>query len=227
MKFLNPIVLSQIPKKAKRILDLGCGAGMMGQKIKESQECSMVGVNISESEAKLASQWLDKVIVRDLNNFDASNLGKFDCIICSHILEHLYQPQQLLIQLHRNLSPDGILIVALPNILFWKQRLSFLAGDFKYIDGTLTDHGHIHFFDWNTSRQLIEEAGYEILSRCADGNFPLPFIRNLIPVFAQKIDRIALKLRPGVFGIQSIITARGRIDKPFANIDTVASKDNI
>jgi len=208
--FINPPLLSQILKKAKHILDLGCGDGRMGKKIKELQECSVVGVNISEFEAQLASKSLDKVIVHDLNNLDTSNLGKFDCIICSHILEHLYQPQQLLIQLHRNLSPDGILIVGLPNILFWRHRLRFLLGDFKYLKGTATAHDHIHFFDWETSRQLIEEAGYEILSRCADGNFPLPFIRKLIPVFAQKIDRIALKLRPGVFGVQFIITARAR-----------------
>lgn len=227
MEFINLVVLSQVPKKAKRILDLGCGDGRMAGKLKESQECSVVGVNISEVEAKLASQWLDKVIVSNLNNFDTSNLGKFDCIICSHILEHLYQPQQFLMQLHRNLSPDGILIVALPNILWWRKRLSFLAGEFKYIDGTATAHDHIHFFDWKTSRQLIEGSGYEILSRCAGGNFPLPFIRNLIPAFAQKIDRIALKLRPGVFGFQFVITARSRIDKPSANIDAVALNGNI
>lgn len=216
-EFINPFVLSCVPKKAKHILDLGCGDGRMGKKIKESQECNVVGVNISEYEARLASQWLDKVIVGDLNNLDTSNLRKFDCIICCHILEHLYQPQQLLLQLHRNLSPDGVLIVALPNILWWRKRLSFLAGDFKYINSTVTDPSHMHFFDRKTSRQLIEEAGYEILSQCADGNFPLPFIRKLIPVFAQKIDRLALKFRPGVFGVQFVITARSRIDRLAVN----------
>ncbi len=222
MDFINLPLLSQVPKKAKRILDLGCGDGRMGKKIKELQECSVMGVNVSEFEAQLASKSLDKVVVGDLNNFDISNLGKFDCIICSHIIEHLYEPQQLLMQLRRNLSPNGILVVGLPNILFWKYRLRFLAGNFKYIKGTPLDPGHMRFFDWKTSRQLIEEAGYEIVSMCAEGNFPLLFIRKLIPVFAQKIDRIAIKLRPGVFGVQFIITARSRIDKLSVNIDTVA-----
>ena len=217
IEFINPAVLSQVPKKARHILDLGCGDGRIGRKIKNAQECSVVGVNISESEVQLASQQLDKAIVCDLNNIDTSCLGKFDCIICCHILEHLYQPQQLLLQLHRNLSPDGVLIVALPNILWWRKRLSFLAGEFKYIYGTATDPSHLHFFDWKTSRQFIEEAGYEILSQCAGGNFPLPFIRKLIPVLAQKIDRLALKLMPGVFGFQFVITARSRIDKPPLN----------
>lgn len=216
-EFTNPAVLKQIPQKAKLILDIGCGDGRMGKKIKELHQCSVVGINISEFEANLASQWLDKVIVGNLNSFDTSNLGEFDCIICSHILEHLYHPQQLLVQLHRNLRPDGILIAALPNILFWRQRLRFMAGEFKYIEYTPTDPGHIHFFDWKTARQLFEEAGYEILSQSADGNFPLPFIRKIIPVFAEKIDRIALKFRPGAFGIQFIITAGSRIYKPPLN----------
>jgi len=226
MDFLNPALLARIPKEAKHILDLGCGDGRIGKKIKELQECSVVGVNISESEAQAASKSLDKVIIGDLNNFDISNLGKFDCIICSHILEHLYQPQQSLMHLHRDFNPDGILVVGLPNILFWRCRFSFLAGNFKYIRGTATDPTHMHFFDRKSSRQLIEGAGYEVLSQQADGNFPLPFIRRFIPILAEKIDRFALNHWPGMFGVQFIITARSRIDKSCVNINTLLSGDN-
>src|SRR5205823_9801714 len=99
-----------------------------GRELKEITDREVVGVTYSKEEAALAARNLDRVIVCDLNDFDSENLGEFDCIVCSHVLEHLYQPEQLLIHLRPRLSFGGRLIVALPNILFWKQRIQFLRG---------------------------------------------------------------------------------------------------
>jgi 2-polyprenyl-3-methyl-5-hydroxy-6-metoxy-1,4-benzoquinol methylase len=127
---VNIAVLCRAPASAKRLLDLGCGTGALGRELKETTDREVVGVTYSKEEAAFGSQELDRVIVCDLNDFDPENLGEFDCIICSHVLEHLYQPEQLLVRLRPRLSVGGQLIVALPNILFWKQRIQFLRGRF-------------------------------------------------------------------------------------------------
>ena len=146
----------------------------------------------------------------DLNNFNPINLGQFDCIICSHILEHLYQPQQLLDRLHANLTPDGQLIVALPNTLQWRQRWEFVKGNFKYTDGGVMDRTHFRFFDWETALALVTDAGYTILSRSADGYFPLPVMRKMMPPVATQLDKLATQVLPGLFGCQFIIVAQSR-----------------
>jgi 2-polyprenyl-3-methyl-5-hydroxy-6-metoxy-1,4-benzoquinol methylase len=39
----------------------------------------------------------------------------FDCIVCSHVLEHVHKPQDMLIKLKDALKPGGILLLSLPN----------------------------------------------------------------------------------------------------------------
>ncbi|MGB7441355.1 MAG: class I SAM-dependent methyltransferase [Coleofasciculaceae cyanobacterium] len=205
---INQSVFAFVPQSAKRILDIGCGSGILGRRIKQNINCEIVGVTYSESEATLASKYLDKVLVNDLNSFNSHQLGQFDCIICSHILEHLYQPQELLKQLNNNLTSEGVLIVALPNVLHWKQRLEFLKGNFKYTDGGLMDKTHFRFFDWDTSLTLIENSGFKVTSRSSDGYFPLPLIRKIIQPVAFSLDKLATKTMPGLFGTQFIIVAQ-------------------
>ncbi len=203
----NKQVMLRVPKTAKRVLDLGCGAGSLGRKIKQDINCEVIGVTYSELEAAIASTCLDQVLVRDLNSFAPHELGQFDCIICSHILEHLYQPQALLSQLHDSLTTDGTLIVALPNVLYWKQRLEFIRGRFKYTDGGLMDQTHFRFFDWETAHELLEQSGYKVFEAEADGSFPLPIIRKFLPLIVSLwLDHTAVQKKPGLFGFQFIFS---------------------
>jgi 2-polyprenyl-3-methyl-5-hydroxy-6-metoxy-1,4-benzoquinol methylase len=204
----NQPVLSNVPNTARRILDLGCGSGDLGREIKRKIGCELTGVTFSEEEAAAAKEWLDTVLVCDLNQFEPAGLGLFDSIICSHILEHLYAPVELLVRLRDSLTPNGILIVALPNVLFWKQRLQFLLGRFRYTEGGIMDRSHYRFFDQTTSLDLVREARFEIIKRDVDAYFPLPFLRGNLEPLAARLDRLASKWAPGMFGTQFIIVAR-------------------
>jgi SAM-dependent methyltransferase len=204
---VNGPVLAQVPLASRRLLDLGCGTGAFGKQVKKQHPCEIVGVTYSESEAVAAREELDDVLVRDLNDFDPSGLGQFDCVVCSHVLEHLYRPQDVLRKVHGILDPSGVLIIALPNVLFWKQRMRFLRGRFEYTQGGLMDSTHFRFFDWNTASLLVEESGYRINRRAADGFFPLPILRRVAKPLAVRIDHAAATLLPGFFGYQFVITA--------------------
>lgn len=211
---VNQPVMLRVPKNAKRVLDIGCGAGSLGRKIKQDINCEVSGVTYSELEAALASTCLEQVLVRDLNSYDAHDLGQFDCIICSHILEHLYQPQALLNQLHDSLTADGTLIVALPNILHWKQRLEFIIGRFRYTDGGLMDKTHFRFFDWETAHELLKQSGFKVIEAEADGSFPLPIIRKVLPPkIISWLDHTAVKQFPGLFGFQFVFSCRSELCK--------------
>lgn len=204
---INLPVFSRIPKDAKNILDIGCGTGQLGKIIKESMDCRVVGVTYSESEALIADNYLDKVIVNDLNYIDSSLFGEFDCIICSHILEHINYPEKLLKTLKKNMNSNSLMIVALPNILYFKQRLEFLKGNFKYTDGGIMDRTHFRFFDWETAHNLLENNGYEVINSEGTGGFPLMGLRKIIPAkVSSAIDRMATKKLPGMFGFQFIFS---------------------
>jgi SAM-dependent methyltransferase len=165
----------------------------------------VTGITFSKDEAALASQYLDETVTQDLNTFTAKGFAPFDCIICSHVLEHLHNPESVLGEIKKLLRPDSVLIVALPNVLLWKQRLQFLRGRFRYTKGGIMDSTHVRFFDWENANALLRNAGFTIVEATADGNFP--FSRFLFPI--QKwVQTTSLKHFPGLFGFQFVFVCR-------------------
>lgn len=203
---LNGPVLAEIPLAAKRVLDVGCGDGTLGRHLKARQPVEVVGLTYSGGESLLARQILDQVVVCDLNNFDPTELGQFDCIVCSHVLEHLLWPDRFLQSVRSVLAPGGRLVVGLPNLLVFRSRLRLLSGKFRYTDGGIMDRTHFRFFDWQTSRELVTTAGFRIISAEAEGGFPLS---RFLPGIGRILDRVAVRAAPGLFGHQFVITAVG------------------
>jgi SAM-dependent methyltransferase len=204
---LNHDLIKKIPLTAKRILDVGCGTGVLGKFLKETRPCYVEGITYSEEEAKVAALHLDKVYCADLNSFNLA-LGKYDCIIFSHILEHTYHPEQVLRSFTAHLTGDGCILVALPNILFYKQRFKLLGGSFRYTEGGLMDNTHFRFFDWTTAQELFTPAGLSINYKQAHGNIPLPLIRKALPGMCAKLDNFFVNKWPGLFGFQFVFVAR-------------------
>jgi SAM-dependent methyltransferase len=202
---LNVPVLERVPARARSILDVGCGDGALGRALKRGGGRVVVGLTHSAAEADVAARSLDKVVVCDLNAFDPAPLGTFDCVVCSHILEHLTAPERLLARLRDCVAADGMLIVALPNVLHWRQRLEFLRGRFAYTDGGTMDRTHVRFYDWNGAQALVRDAGLVVVDAAADGGFPLS---RAVPWGREPLDRLALGVAPGLFGVQFVLVCR-------------------
>jgi 2-polyprenyl-3-methyl-5-hydroxy-6-metoxy-1,4-benzoquinol methylase len=76
-------------------------------------------------------------------NFSA---GQFDCIVCADILEHLREPGDVLKKLKRWLTPDGTLVISIPNVRHHSVITSLLAGNWTYESAGLLDNDHVRFF---------------------------------------------------------------------------------
>lgn len=205
---LNAAVLFAVPHAAGRILDVGCGVGMLGQFIKKRQCCELVGIENNALAAIHARQYYDVVRELDIEHDELGQLGRFDCIICSHILEHVVHPQQVLQQMADFLTPDGVIVVALPNVASWKSRWAIVRGRGLPSDGGVFDRTHRWFFNLRTSKKLVTDAGLTIGHITADGNFPLPYMRRLFPVLARCIDRTVCKIWPDMFSCQFVIIVK-------------------
>jgi len=83
--------------------------------------------------------------------------GGYDLIILRQLLEHLRDPRAALVQLHRKLSPEGVLVIDTPNRGGWDYRL------FKrrYWGGYHIPR-HFHLFDLASLARLLRETGYRI-----------------------------------------------------------------
>ncbi|MDB4903991.1 MAG: cyclopropane fatty acyl phospholipid synthase [Mucilaginibacter sp.] len=205
----NTEVFSATPLTAKSILDIGCGTGELGKALKEqAPERIVYGITYSEEEKIEATSKIDTVIMADLNSFNFNDLEKkFDVVIASHVLEHLYQPWEVVANMQLKLDIKGKLIIAIPNLLYYKYRLQILKGKFKYsLNGGIMDITHFRFFDWQSSEMLADLSPNLILEKkIAVGNFPLGIFRKSFPFLAKKIDQFCLSRYPGLFGSQFVL----------------------
>lgn len=209
---INSPVANLIPPQASSILDIGCGDGSLGAWLIQRNSAAVVhGLTFSEAEASQARKVINQVWVVDLNQPVAAVeilSGKYDYIVCSHVLEHLLQPWDIVQQLEHCLVPGGKIIIAIPNILFFKQRMQFLFGRFRYSKtGGLMDETHFRFFDWKTVDRLLEKSQLTLQAKFATGMFPQPLLRKLLPKFCGKVDAFFVANWPGLFGMQFLLVA--------------------
>jgi SAM-dependent methyltransferase len=209
----NPSVLSLVPLAARTVLDVGCGAGDNAA-ILASRGVAVDGITISVAEAETSATACRRVIVHDLERGLPLGLAEsYDCCLCSHVLEHICWPEQLLYDILRVLLPSNApLIVALPNFLFVKERLRLLHGDFHYEPSGLWDETHFRWYTYSGGRKLLETHGFDVLHSSASGVCPLRPIRRLAPRLAKKFDAVVCRLWPGLFGLQFIYVARPKMN---------------
>ena len=168
------------------------------------------GVTLSDDEAARAKQFCREVFVHNLEEgLPPGTQPPYDVVLASHVLEHICFPGKLLRDVAAQLSPEGILIVALPNLMKYKKRFPLVRGKFEYADGGIMDNTHFRWYTFETGRRLLESHGFSVIRAYASGHFPLPFIRRLLPGSLQRwIGNCATKMSPGFFGVQLIYVAR-------------------
>lgn len=94
--------------------------------------------------------------------------ASFDVVSCLDVLEHVREPPDLLAEAHRVLVPGGRLIVATPNIRYFRFLWSLVVqGRFPRTsdDPRMYDGGHLHSFTSSDLAQLAREAGFQDIQR--------------------------------------------------------------
>lgn len=88
---------------------------------------------------------------------------KFDLIILSDVVEHLYNPWATLSLLSGHLEENGRVLISVPNLQNIRYISGVASGKFYYEDSGLMDVTHIRFFSRETLAALLQECGYEVL----------------------------------------------------------------
>ncbi len=148
--------------QAKRILEIGCSRGLLGEATKLRQSCVYWGIEPEKSAFDDASARLDHIIQDDIELLDDFPDVPFDCLIFGDVLEHLRRPEIVLAKLRKNLTPDATLIANVPNIAHWTVLLELLQGKFDYTNSGLLDRTHLTFFTPDSFRKMLWNAGYGV-----------------------------------------------------------------
>lgn len=89
-----------------RILDVGCGKKPYRKWLNSKNEYLSLDVT-PDSEPD--------ILVMPVEQWQIES-ESFDAVICTQVLEHVAQPEQLLHEIHRILKPNGVIILTIPFI---------------------------------------------------------------------------------------------------------------
>lgn len=204
------VLAGMIPAGAT-VLDLGTGSGALGLHLTARSACKVDGVTFNEEEASHARPHYRQLVVADLDTCQLTELfgnARYDVIVCADVLEHLRDPARILEQAQRLLTPDGQVLISIPNAGYCGLIGELLLGDFRYREEGLLDSTHLRFFTRRSLARFLHDAGWaldsieEIRRELPSSEFRLAF-DSLPPAVSRY-----LLARPDALTYQFIASAR-------------------
>ncbi len=213
----NLPLIELLDRNAVRILDVGCGAGDNAALIKRRYPGAQVsGITVSPAEARLAAVHLDRIWTCNIEEGFPGELAdsSLDAIIFSHVLEHLRDPASVVAGASALLRAGGCMLIAVPNVVSWRQRFNLLLGNFQYEQGGIMDETHLRFFTFFTADQYLLAKATQIAceAKRADGHVPLSVFRRYVfpSRLTEWLDRAGSRAWPNLFGSQVLLKCRKR-----------------
>jgi len=137
-----------------KILDIGCGSGEFLANL-SSKSFEKYGQEVNPQGLKMCRHRNIEVINKELNE-SGLTADSFDVITMWHVLEHLDNPAQLLMEAHRILKSNGVLIIATPNT----DSFGFKYGMQNWFH--LDSPRHIILYNRKSVALLLTKAGFKI-----------------------------------------------------------------
>jgi 2-polyprenyl-3-methyl-5-hydroxy-6-metoxy-1,4-benzoquinol methylase len=166
---VRPEVLERIGSDRRNVLDVGCANGALGSAVKERQGATVTGVDVVADLAAQAKLVLDQVVIGDADDWSSIagqlTLGPYDCIVCADVLEHLRNPWAALRSIVELLTPDGELVISLPNVGHVNTLLNvFVLRRFPRRERGIHDDTHLRWFARRDVAELATQAGLTVTS---------------------------------------------------------------
>ncbi|TYZ11439.1 class I SAM-dependent methyltransferase [Hymenobacter lutimineralis] len=165
-------LLNQLVPRKGKLLDYGCGTGHFLAAAK-GNGWQVAGWEPSARAREEATRRVGQPIgTESLVQFPA---GAFDAITLWHVLEHVHELNETLTQLIRLLKPDGVLLIAVPNVE------SFDAQHYQQDWAALDVPRHLYHFSPKTMAQLLKKHKLQLRD-----TLPMPLDAYYVSMLSEK-----------------------------------------
>lgn len=167
------IFLDEI-KKDSVVLEFGPASGRLTKYLKQNYGCKVYIVEIDHEAGEVASQYAEKALIgQEAGNIETYQWihefqgMKFDYILFADVLEHLHEPEKVLVNAKSLLSDDGYMLISLPNVAHNSVIIDLLKNEFKYSKTGLLDDTHLKFWTYSSVEKLFQKTGLNVDVRYA------------------------------------------------------------
>ena len=148
-------IIHSCPDKNARIIDIGCANGGILRLLKEKGYKNLLGYDPSKK--CVESMQNEKITCLQGSIFNANNVfanQQFDCILLSHVMEHIYDLQKAFTICFNLLTEGGLLYIEVPDAARYSD---FFVTPYYYFDSE-----HINHFDEISLSNLGLTLGFRI-----------------------------------------------------------------
>ena len=174
-------IISELIKENKRVLDVGCGNGILMKHLKDNKNIDTRGLEISKENVQICiSKGLSVIegnAEKDLQQFPDLS---FDYVILSQTLQAFYNPEKVIEDLLRVANKA---IVTIPNFGFWKVRFHL------FLKGTMPVTNHLPN-EWYNTPNLHMCTIKDFVNFCKKKNINL---FKSLALHEEKVSNINLK----------------------------------
>jgi methionine biosynthesis protein MetW len=190
------IIIDYIDAGSK-VIDLGCGNGVLLQQLINQKNINGCGIEISEDAVSICKEKGLNVTSGRIDERLPFNDNEFDYAVCNVTLQMVMYPEILIREMKRISKYQ---IISFPNFGFWKNRIDLLING-KMPSKTLFGYswyttGHLHQLSINDFTEFITSiGGLQILDRKFADNVDFlrmkladlfPNLFHLLPVYLLK-----------------------------------------
>jgi 2-polyprenyl-3-methyl-5-hydroxy-6-metoxy-1,4-benzoquinol methylase len=163
--------LSKIEKRGKKLLDIGCGEGVLLE-YAQKQGFDVMGVECSKKAVDYISKKGFDAVCLDIED-GLPFKEEFDIAIATELIEHLYDFYKFLANVNKCLRKGGLLFLSTPNSSSILYRTYCVFGK---TPTEVQNPTHIRFFSFSYLLKICSDQGFKLEKDLSYAYIPFHYI---------------------------------------------------
>lgn len=151
-----------------RLLEVGCGLGYFLSEARPHFDW-LEATEMSAAAAEQAKAFADRVFVGDVSSLPSGH-QRYDVIVASQVVEHIYAPHSFVASLTQRLAPGGCLLLTTPDAGSpWRRLMGSKWPSFKLPE-------HVTYYDSASLQRLMGAHLPRVVQVPCEHAFPLALV---------------------------------------------------